>query len=324
MKPLIVNADYDDVLHGGKPDQRRVVAVECVAMWFLKAPLRVHRFYPESFLDYVEEFTGHRPQLLNRGEGENWWGALKQPELERELNSKLWAHLWWKPRWNLEGEICRTVDDVTRVLTNGKTAVLKRAHAMSGRGNKKMTQADWAKDSAQFESWLTQGLVAEPFYQRVSDLSALWLPGEKRFIYYRNQIDDRFQWRGVVLENGGEPIFSSEELSAMGEWKKLLLQLAQDIEAKGYLGPFSVDAFFYLEEDRLKFHPCSEVNARKTMGWMALELWKKDRPSWCKLWLEPLKLNETEWARQHQTIAQDVWLLSPPDSPFVWYWSERA
>lgn len=320
MKPLIVNADYDDVLNGSPGDLRRIVTVECVALWVLREPVRAHRAYPEEYLDHIQQHTGHRPVLKTKGPGENWWGELKNLPLERELNSKLTSFDFWNARWPMGEKVCRSISEVAKVIETMGPAVIKRAHGMSGRGVARTDAQDWQKTPHRLHSWVGEGVIVGPLLGRVSDLSALWLPQENQFIFYRNDVDQRFQWRGVELENGGAPNLSSEEIKAMGSWRQHLEELRLLIQSKGYLGPFSIDAFFYKEKGILKFHPGSEINARKTMGFLARELWKLGPSSSCRLWLEPRKLSEAEWKDEVSSSPQDRWLLSPAHAPFVWRW----
>ena len=322
MKPILVNTDYDDVLAGGKPQASRILALEFLAFWLVKNPVRVHRQYPAEYLDYIQQHTGHRPDLRQQGSGENWWGPLKEIEFERRLNSKVGSFQWWQPRWNLAGKVCHNSDDVKELLSSGGEWILKRAQGMSGRGNRVLRSLeDLTKIPA---DWFEYGAVVEPLRDRVSDLSALWLPAEDKFIFYRNEIDDKFQWRAVVLENGGAPTFSAEELSAMGEWQKKLAELAATMRANDYHGPFSVDAFFYHEGGVLKFHPCSEINARKTMGWIAYQFFLRNSPSQARLSLLPKKLTPEQWTKECNSLAGANLILSPPDAPFMWCWKETT
>lgn len=317
MKPILVNVDYDEVLTHGRPQASRILALEFLAFWIVRRPIRVHRQYSVDFCDNIEKITGHRPELRTQGPGENWWGALSNLPLETQLNSKIWANQWWRERWSLQGKICHTEAELLPLLSDGREWILKKDHGMSGRGNKSFDLPRWQAGREANLKWLTGGVVAEPLYQRSKDVSALYLPEEGRFIIYQNEIDARFQWRSVFMSLDGKMEFSLQEEAAMQNWSQHLELLAKDIHQLGYAGPFSVDAFFYQENGELKFHPCSEINARKTMGWMAYEFCKMRSTSWGCLFLETQQ-NPTK------LLPSGAILLSPPDASFRWYWLEGS
>lgn len=318
MKPIRVNVDYDEVLATGIPTTARILALEFLAFWIVRdRPIRVHRDYPVEYLDHIERHTGHRPDLRSQGSAENWWGELRDIALEKRINSKVWSFSWWSSRWPLAGHICHSLVEAQERFTSSEW-ILKRAQGMSGRGHRVLkTAADF---NSLREEWFQDGAILEPLRERVSDLSALWLPDEEKYIFYRNQIDHRFQWRSVRIEQSGQPRFTDEEIAAMGPWMALLEELRSEIQGQGYRGPFSVDAFFYHECGALKFHPCSEINARKTMGWIAYQFhqWKGSEVG--ELSLEPKKLNFRDWMILREQIPPSSYLLSPPDAPFLWIW----
>jgi hypothetical protein len=43
----------------------------------------------------------------------------------------------------------------------------------------------------------------------------------------------------------------------------------------GYCGHVGIDAFIYLWEGKQRLHPIVEINGRKTMSWVALQMPKK-------------------------------------------------
>ncbi len=320
MRPLLVNADYDSVLAGAGPRPAQVALVECLALWIETRPLLAHKSYPPEFLDHVESRTGHRPQLTTAGPGENWWGSLADPSMARRLNSKVWALDWWKRRLPMPGTACFSAEEALAALPEQGRGLLRRAHGVSGRGHCALSRAEWSAVQSRLQGWFAEGVVVEPLLPRTGDVSALWLPEEGRYVFYRNEVDGRFQWRSACLERGGDPRFTEEETIAMGDWHVHLEDLAAEVSGWGHQGPFSVDAFFYLTPEGLRFQPCSEVNARKTMGWVARALWQRCRPEWAMLHLLPRPLAPGEWARAAR--ADFPLVLSPAEHPFTWLWSE--
>ncbi len=306
MRPIRVNADFEEVLRGGHGKPSMNAAIECLAFWIQHKPVLAHREYPEDYLSYVESHTGHRPVLVQSGDADNWWGELKNIALENQLNSKIWARTWWRQHVAMPGVIAHSAAEVEAIILGGGTWLIKRDHGMSGRGHWRTNEAQWPETKIRLKAWFADGVIVEPYYQRVSDVSALWLPDERRFIYYRNFIDERFQWRGAQIENHGMPSFCEEEERWLKPWFAQLLVLAHEIQQLGYSEVFSVDAFFHQTEGGLVFMPCSEINARRTMGWIAYQLWKKSQPKTGIL-----------------QMGGEGLRLSPSDAPFVWTWLEK-
>jgi len=274
MRPIRVNADYDEVLAGRPPRALQVRAIECLAFWVQDAPVAVEGEYAEDYLIHVAHHSGRMPRPVRDRDAQNWWGQLTDLPLERRLNSKLWARNWWANHYRYEGGVAFDEASVLALLNPNGATLVKRDHGMSGRGHWVIPADEWEAQKARVLPWLADGVVVEPLYARTQDVSALWLPEENRFIYYRNQVDARFQWRGCRIEREGAPNFDVAQERALAPWREQLDLLARDVRSAGHLGPFSVDAFFYRGNDGELFMPCTEINARKTMGWVAYNLAK--------------------------------------------------
>jgi hypothetical protein len=279
--------------------------------------LLAHREYSQDYLEHIEKLIGMKPSYLTKGKGVWWWGDLKNQKLMRRLSDKTEFFKWWQTRWPLEAQVCFSFDDIQKMVDD-KEWLLKKSDGMSGRGHVKVNALNLAQSRKHIEKSLTHGLVVEPLYHRTLDVSALWLSDEKRFIFYENKIDARFQWRECVL--------AADQMTLLpegtGEWGVRLQELQIHVSELGYDGPFSVDAFFYESEGKLKFHPGSEMNPRKTMGWLAYQFWKFRKPKYLSLSLHPRKLTQDEW-RETKKVDSAV-LLSPPENPFVWLLTEAT
>lgn|GEM_PF-6959951 len=315
MKPITVNVDFEERLQGKPPRLSLRASVEFLALWVQEKPLLASRPYSEEYLHYVRTHSGHPARTMSQGEAENWWGDTADVERMRRLSSKTEFLHWWQARWPLEARACIAWNEIEAAVGEGQW-LIKKSDGMSGRGHLRVSRSELPTLRSRLESNLGAGVVVEPLYQRTRDLSALWLPEEKRFIYYRNLIDERFQWRGAILEIENQ----ATQLAGTGEWSDHLQQLQKDVFQQGYGGPFSVDAFFYGQGGKEIFHPGSEMNPRKTMGWITYQLWQKQKSKVVSLALQPLVLKGESW----ETTAQlsDAKLLSPESCPFMWYWIE--
>lgn len=309
MPSLRFNVDFEEVLSGRPARPHLIATLEFFAFWVTSDRVLIHRDYSSRYLDYVTAFTGHKIEITKNDVAIDWWADTKNLPLMRELSSKTEFLKWWQKRWLLEATVCENTQEVERALAEGWYLV-KKSDGMSGRGHIKVKCDDLSALSR--IDWKTP-VVVEPLYDRISDVSALWIAEESRFIYYQNSIDQRFQWRGSILNSATFNIAPEDS----GNWVKHLSDLQKDVSARGYLGSFSVDAFFYMKDGQRVFHPGSEMNPRKTMGWLAYQLWKKEKTQFFKLAMHPCVLKSEDWIRMSQSPSAR--LLSPEDNMFVWY-----
>ncbi len=157
--------------------------------------------------------------------------------------------------------------------------VLKTCYGTSGWGHYHLRNLDDPTLEAFAKRSWTHGLplIAEPWVKRQLDFSTQWLlekNKEKRFLGFTLcENDERGHYRGTVV---GDPellmgVHFRHFRKHLDEAEKLLALFAK----KGYFGHVGFDAMIY-EESRLQ--PVVEINARKTMGWVALEMQKRYFP----------------------------------------------
>jgi hypothetical protein len=308
MPSLRFNVDFEEVLSGRPSRPHLIATLEFFAFWVTRERVLVHRAYSSRYLQYVAELTGHKIEITKNDSAYDWWGETANLPLMRQLSSKAEFLKWWLKRWPLEAAVCQNATELESAIGEG-WHLIKKSDGMSGRGHIKVKREELTKIRLDWKS----SVVIEPLYDRVLDVSALWIAEESRFIYYQNSIDQRFQWRSSFInrENLSLPPENS------GQWVQHLQILQKEVSSRGYHGSFSVDAFYYVKEGRRIFHPGSEMNPRKTMGWLAYQLWKKDQSEFFKLAMHPIVLKSEDWLRVSQTTSAR--LLSPEDNMFVWY-----
>lgn len=308
MRALRFNADFEERLSGKPPRPQLNATLEFFAFWLTNRPVLVHREYPSKYLDHIHSQTGSRPVVVTSGDAEDWWGQSKPEDLMRSLNSKTEFLRWCQEHWPMQARVCENLEAIRACVLEG-TYLIKASDGMSGRGHQRVTPAELPQLIFRWKD----PVVVEPLFRRTRDVSALWIAEENRFIYYANEIDQRFQWRGSLLHR---PTVADPP-SGTGDWSLRLEELQRSVAARGYTGPFSVDAFFYGEEGNEHFHPGSEMNPRKTMGWLAYQFAKEASAQWVKLAMRPVVLSEETWANTVRNPSAQ--LLSPPLNPFVWY-----
>ena len=66
------------------------------------------------------------------------------------------------------------------------------------------------------------------------------------------------------------------------------LKVAQDLQRRGYWGPLGLDVMLTTADGKTRVRPLQDLNARWTMGRLALEWWKRrGHPSPCE-WTPPI------------------------------------
>lgn len=111
-------------------------------------------------------------------------------------------------------------------------------------------------------------LIGEPWVERVIDFSTQWVIDQNGTISFLGETECISDARGQYRENRVGNILKPYH-RFIDEHKELAQAILQKMQALGYFGNVGVDAMIY-ENDKL--HPVVEVNARKTMGYVALKL----------------------------------------------------
>jgi hypothetical protein len=105
-------------------------------------------------------------------------------------------------------------------------------------------------------------MIGEPWVERVMDFSTQWNNGQLVGVtVFENEPNGTY--RGTFAGN--------VEAWALEEHLSVARPLIEKIGKMGYCGHVGIDAFIYLWEGKQRLHPIVEINARKTMSWMALQ-----------------------------------------------------
>jgi hypothetical protein len=321
MIPIRVNADYESELFSGKKPPAIInQSLEFLAFFLTDRTLYSSKNYSPEYLDYVESKTGHRPEIVSSGEFENWWGSLKNIELERTLNSKMTSFNLNKTlELDPDSLIVNKPDDFLRLLMD-KPYLIKDPFGMSGIGLKIISKEE------EFAFFKKFPLIAEPLRKRVYDFSHYCF-SDGEIIAYENVVDDFFQYKGTVFQNHFKPNLhqlSFYEQIDERKWKLFQNNLKKIIDH--YLSfqndqGFSVDSFIYEKNQSYFIRELSEVNYRKTMGSICYGLAKKyaqDFP-WCAFLL--CKANQLKFSEIKSRISSfhQVMILSPDDVRFLMF-----
>ena len=280
MSALKVNADYETELFGFSKAPLIVnQSLEFLAFFLSDRPVYTTKKYTPDYLDYVERITGHRPETISTGEFENYWGALKNLELERWWNSKITTtELVIKKGWCQHTFILRSSSEI-KDINWARDYLLKDPFGMSGQRFKVLYEhMDLNEKINHLENALKNGpVIIEPFFKRKLDFSQYIFPSGK-IISYENVVDKNFQYKGSLFSDLTHPELENlnfYKLIHEDQWESYQIQTLEIVnffsKYKNEIG-YSIDSFIYEEDGKLKIRPLSEVNYRRTMGRVAYEL----------------------------------------------------
>lgn len=206
--------------------------------------------------------------------------AIPSWELVREVNSKAFSYKRCTPLAHsrlLQNE--EQLRDWMRSFEGAK--VLKTCYGLSGRGHFHISGNDKdPKDAFAFASpeWQHgRPILAEPWVKRLLDFSTQWQIFSKDRIEYLGATiceNDNFG-RYCATRIGPEHSLFGDYLPHLEQHKRAALPLLTEIASLGFFGNLGIDAMIYGERH---LHPIVEINARKTMGWVALEIARRHFP----------------------------------------------
>lgn len=277
MKNIKVNADYESVLINPLKNLPVVnETIEFLAFFIQTKPIITHKKYSKEYFSYIEEMTGHLPRTVKEGEAVNWWGELRNIELEKKLNSKeLSASLNIENNWSEETHIVRKMNDLPSLH---KTYLAKSSLGMSGKGFSLVEE----NRLSNLEEMIQKGpVILEPLLKRTDDFSFYVFPNNMK-IAYENFVDTHYQYRGTLFTDYTKPFVESFRLyesipkEDWDEYKNAVETIISSYRKEGAEGGFSIDSFLFETQTgskKIKF--LSEVNYRRTMGAVAFDLCMK-------------------------------------------------
>jgi len=253
------NADYEQFLFSSKEQyqfqfNRTNLEFEYFILITQSEPLYSKTKFSKNYSDFIQETFQKEflvKESIKKSDELRAWSMNEQVGFE--IASKKTAHKLNQELFHYddiklikEGE---QLKDNTFYILDGE---------LSGRGH-----FLYPKDKIKIEKMLSQGieLIAEPKRERTRDISTLFMSVDE-FVVYENFVDEHCQYKGSIISDLSlEPWYEEYVLDAK--------RVHQKYQKLGIEYPFSIDSYFYLENEELKIKVLSEVNARKSMGWMA-------------------------------------------------------
>lgn len=190
-------------------------------------------------------------------------------EVVRQVNSKEFSFLH-APQLPGSALLRNREEALDWIAKQKGSSVLKTCFGVSGRGHLHLPE-----NHSKLSSFLQQGwpIIGEPWVRRSIDFSTQWeilQPNELRYLG-TTLCDNDAKGRYLQTRVGNVQLpFGFEEHCV--EARRLLQLIARF----GYFGNVGFDAMLYEDsKGKLQLHPIVEINARKTMGWVALEIQKR-------------------------------------------------
>lgn len=256
-----INTDYESVLFQNKPSLKMIRELEFLSLWLVDS-VKNTVAYSDAYLDRIQKITGRKIELKPKATNfTNWWGELKNLDVERFLNSKETGQSLERRIDESAGIILTSIDDLHQ-LDSSKTYLFKSFDGVSGKGHKFVHQLK-AQDFP---------LLAEVLHQRVIDFSCYIFPSGER-IYYQNFISPQFSYKGSFFDlNNANNLLELDFVKERNhlDWKKYQTQVDQIeefVRSRGK-GGFSIDSYIHQEGIRT----LCEINYRRTMGVTAFEI----------------------------------------------------
>ena len=209
-------------------------------------------------------------------------------DVVKTVNSKVFSFLHSPQLPHSTLLTCREDADRWLKETANKKRILKTAFGVSGRGHlfisPEIMSLEQKAELLLSNEWKSgRPVIAEPWVERILDFSTQWVINREKKIEYVGstlcQNDGKGQYRSNRV--GDECSLFHHRLPFLQEHKKAARDILSLISESGYVGHVGIDAMIYLHCDTQAetLHPIVEINARKTMGWVAIAFQNNHYPS---------------------------------------------
>ena len=158
------------------------------------------------------------------------------------------------------------------------TAILKNSFGWSGIGKYCWDDGVEIDQALKFcnKEWKKKlPIFAEPFVNRELDFSSQWFIADATNIQFRGTVILENSYYGGFKKSivGPEYEMFRGRRDALGSHLVEAMKVLKKVAERGYRGPIGLDAMCYKDsQGSIKLHPIVEINARETMGWVAVQM----------------------------------------------------
>lgn len=150
--------------------------------------------------------------------------------------------------------------------------VLKTFFGTAGKGHFHIEKDRNLESFIEKELTKGQGLVAEPWVQRVLDFSSQWNEG-KLIGLTLCKTSEKGRYLSSIVGNYQNWLEKFQK--HIDEHLAIVTPFVEKLFHQGFQSHLGIDAFIYQEEGKEKLKAVAEINARKTMGWATLQIEQK-------------------------------------------------
>lgn len=153
--------------------------------------------------------------------------------------------------------------------------VLKSCFGVSGKGHLFLPSTHMKK-FAEEEFKAGRPVIAEPWVERKFDFSTQWMIDSDKIDYLGATVcinDQRGQYNSNKV--GNLPFLFGKYFPFLELHQDNVYPILQKMQGLRFFGNVGIDAMIWGND---QLHPVVEINARKTMGWVALEISKRRFP----------------------------------------------
>lgn len=309
MSIFFYNSDFEEKLFAGKFLERQITkrTTEFEFLIHLLNPSAIlysKKKYSDDYQYFIKNFCGQEIKTtFCKDNVIPWCNDYSQVDLSRKLQSKKQTLLLLQNEKLLPHDI-EVISDESTLKQN---YLYKNSISQSGGGHML-----YPKDKMRILKSISRGisLIGEPLLSRVLDFSTLFC-GQEKVCIYQNDIDDKFQYKGTII--GLDSSYLNEFL--IDYEKAIQVILSYTANFNGY---YSVDSFIFEKNGTHFLYPACEINARKTMGFIAFELKNKYFPLRKLLKMKLIKNQgqKIQYDILQKIFGENVYLISPIDNRF--------
>ncbi len=201
--------------------------------------------------------------------------------LIHDISSKLWSFPYLK-KYVPQAEIIYTEKELCEFFEHRFfPCVLKNPQGFSSRGNtvilakEKITELDYKKLKLQLT---LNPLIVEPWLNRILDFSTQWMLTKTQIECLGTTLlvnSNRGSYMGNIFNP--EDRFMLKTLEPIELHFQVVKPILKELQNLGFQGNLGVDAFFYQDGNHILLQPIVEINPRKTMGYVTLQLAENHR-----------------------------------------------
>lgn len=253
---------------------------------FLKEPPQIFTLSDPSFLPFEELESWGPSRLISAfADAHQLRYCIPNWDIVRQINSKRFS-FECSPKLP-QSTLLETEAEAKRWLKefNGKK-VLKTCYGVSGTGHLIIDDSlAWERIIPFLHREWNKGLpvIAEPWVERILDFSTQWTIDKNAHISYLGATLCHNNQRGQYLFStvGEEEALFAQSRLFLEEHCTIVKPILKKIAKLGFFGNIGIDAMLYTLPENPEvplLHPIVEINARKTMGWVALNFQRKHFP----------------------------------------------